>query len=117
MSPVSVHVSDSTDTFDDLEAAQAALGEWSREQFGDQDAVNPLVGAQEELGEVARLELKQRQGIRQDELADEPVEQEVADVVIYLMDYCERRDIDLAEGLDASLDKVLDRDFDADVTE
>jgi NTP pyrophosphatase (non-canonical NTP hydrolase) len=97
--------------FDDVAETQQAIYEWSLEQFGDQDPENPLIGAQEELGEVARIVLKGKQGIRQEELAEEDLEMEVADVVIYLMDFCARNDVDLAEGLHRARSKVLDRDF------
>jgi NTP pyrophosphatase (non-canonical NTP hydrolase) len=97
--------------FDDVAQTQEAIYEWSLEQFGDQDPENPLIGAQEELGEVSRIVLKGKQGIRQEELADEDLEMEVADIVIYLMDFCARNDVDLAEGLHRARTKVLDRDF------
>lgn len=100
-----------TEHFDDVAQTQQAIYEWSLEQFGDQDPENPLIGAQEELGEVSRIVLKGKQGIRQEELADEDLEMEVADIVIYLMDFCARNDVDLAEGLHRARTKVLDRDF------
>lgn len=103
----------SDENFEDVRETQEAIYEWSLEQFGDQDSENPLLGAQEELGEVSRIVLKNKQSIRQDEMADEDLEMEVADVVIYLMDFCARNDIDLAEGIDRSRNKVLDRDFDS----
>lgn len=100
-----------TEYFTDVSATQQAIYEWSLEQFGDQDPENPLIGAQEELGEVSRIVLKGKQGIRQEELADEDLEMEVADIVIYLMDFCARNDIDLASGIHRARSKVLDRDF------
>lgn len=101
-----------TENFDDVQETQQAIYEWSLEQFGDQDPKNPLLGAQEELGEVSRIVLKNDQAIRQDEMAQEDLEMEVADVVIYLMDFCARNDVDLATGIDRARNKVLDRDFD-----
>lgn len=98
--------------FEDVAETQEAIYQWSLEQFGDQDSENPLIGAQEELGEVARIVLKGKQGIRQDELAEEDLEMEVADVVIYLLDFCARNNVSLAEGLHRARTKVLDREFD-----
>lgn len=97
--------------FEDVETTQQAIYEWSLEQFGDQDPENPLIGAQEELGEVARIVLKRKQGIRQDELSDKDLEMETADIIIYLMDFCARNNVSLAEGLDRARNKVLDREF------
>ncbi len=65
------------------------------------------------LGEVSRIVLKEKQSIRQDEeFAEEDLEVEVADVVIYLLDFCARNDVSLSEGLHEARTKVLDRDFD-----
>jgi len=100
-----------SDYFTDVAETQQAIYEWSLEQFGDQDPENPLIGAQEELGEVSRIVLKSKQGIRQEELAEEDLEMEVADIVIYLMDFCARNDIELARGIHRARSKVLDRDF------
>jgi len=109
-------MSDTDEYFADVKQAQAEIGAWSREQFGDQDSVNPLIGAQEELGEVAQITLKRRQGIREDEFTNEDLEIEVADVIIYLMDFCERNDVSMSNGLEQAQRKVLGRDFDSNIT-
>lgn len=103
--------------FADVAQTQAEIGAWSREQFGDQDSVNPLIGAQEELGEVAQITLKRRQGIREDEFTNQDLEIEVADVIIYLMDFCERNNVSMAHGLEEAQRKVLGRDFDSSITD
>ncbi|EGQ44328.1 MAG: MazG nucleotide pyrophosphohydrolase [Candidatus Nanosalina sp. J07AB43] len=107
------HIKTDVEHFEDIAETQEAIYEWSLEQFGDQDPENPLIGAQEELGEVSRIVLKEKQSIRQDEeFAEEDLEVEVADVVIYLLDFCARNDVSLSEGLHEARTKVLDRDFD-----
>ena len=97
-----------------LAVGQQVLGQWSRGQFGgvdEQPARDCLLGALEELGEVSRLVLKGEQEIRQDELGDADLEMEVADVVLYLLDFCDRSGVDLECGVVRALDKVLERDF------
>lgn len=71
-----------------FETLQREVGTWSEANFGDQPAVNPLLGVGEELGELV------------DHLAtrDGPTEHErdcVGDALVYLADFCHRRGVDL----------------------
>ena len=97
--------------FADLEEAQIRLGEWSRQQFGDQGSINPFLGMIEEMGEMTRIILKRRQDIRQEELADEDLGRELADVMIYALDFAEREGFTLADPFEEKLEEVLERDF------
>lgn len=103
----------------ELQGCQDSIGRWSEREFDDQPSWIPLLGAVEELGEVAKILVKRKQGIREDELdlSDEELEKEVADVIIYLMDFCHREDISLPDGVARKSMEVLDREFDADIKE
>ena len=94
-----------------LEVLQDEQYEWSRRNFGPQDAVLPLLGVAEEVGELCHAVLKQRQGIRvnEDHLAME--KDAIGDIVIYLMDYCNRRGYNLLELVNAAWDIVSARDW------
>lgn len=61
------------------------VAEWSIEQFGEQDPLNCLAGASEELGELVEAR----------ELGDiEEQKDAVADIFIYLCDYAYRSDVE-----------------------
>lgn len=88
-----------------FETLQREVGAWSEENFGDQPAVNPLLGIGEELGElVAHLESDddREDVVSRDDLEDVaghdvPGEHErdcVGDVLVYLVDFCHRRGVD-----------------------
>jgi len=161
--------------YSDLSELQEEVGSWSRANFGDQDPTNPLIGAGEEVGELAgavidshgsggrrldtlymmyhqsqvlRSVLKNDQGIRQDEdRVSKEAESEhvrymrwagssvvnqygeglkeptlqidtqdqmdaVGDIIVYLADYCERNDIDMAECVELAWNgEVKDREW------
>lgn len=108
-----------SDNFEDLRRLQEEIGEWSEENFADQPYEWTLLGAAEELGELNHSELKQLQGIRDEDndVGDEATKDSVGDIVIYLMDFCARRGISMADCVDMASEEVLDREWDADVKE
>lgn len=86
---------------------------WVKHNFGDRPSWMPLLGAVEELGELAHAHLKQAQGIRVSEDHDAKAKDAVADVVIYLADYCTARGYDLESLVMDTWDKVKQRDWKA----
>lgn len=80
------------------------VGSWSDENFGDQPASFPLIGAGEELGELTRSVLKRAQGIddsekyeTRDDVGEEAERDAVADVAIYLSDFAYRSHLEIEE--------------------
>lgn len=70
--------------------------EWSKKNFGEQPAYLALLGAVEELGELAHAHLKWSQRIRGDEAKHaESAKDAVGDTIIYLMDYANRKHIQI----------------------
>lgn len=65
-----------------------AVGEWSEEQFGEQEAANCLMGASEELGELTRA-------FEEDDRAE--VRDALGDIFLYLCDYAHREGIEFPE--------------------
>ncbi len=91
---------------------QAQVGLWSRRNFPKNKPYFPLLGAFEECGELAHAHLKQEQGIRGTIAEHEAAKKDaVADIVIYLADYCERHDIDMASAVEETWDQVRTRDW------
>jgi NTP pyrophosphatase (non-canonical NTP hydrolase) len=73
----------------DINKIQEELKVWSHENFGHQASWEPLLGAMEELGELAHAHLKLYQGIRGDwDKHNAAKKDAIADCIIYLMNYC-----------------------------
>ena len=90
---------------------------WGLHNFGKIPIHQPLLGALEELGELAHAHLKEEQGIRgssEKHIAD--AKDAVGDTVIYLMDYCNRRGWSFAEILADTCESVWQRDWKKDPT-
>lgn len=68
---------------------------WTRRNFPGGKPYQPLLGLIEELGELAHAHLKRDQGIRTNEDHQAKEIDAVGDIFIYLMDYCNRNDLDL----------------------
>lgn len=98
-----------------LSQLQAEQKEWADRNFGtEQESWKPLLGALEELGELAHAHLKASQGIRgtSEEHRAAKVDA-VADVVVFLADYCSREGIDFAAAVSDTWAKVRLRDWKA----
>ena len=96
----------------DLEHVQNRLDEWARRNFGeDRPSYHPLLGAIEELGELAHAHLKQEQGIRTNEDHEAEARDAVGDVIFYLMDYCNIRGWSIAEIITETENEVFARDW------
>ena len=74
-----------------------AVGAWSRRNFGDQDALNPLLGTFEELGELIDVPGRSYDA--------------VADFMIFLADFCARSGLDLQRVVlgNPATDRVLQK--------
>lgn len=103
----------------DFESLVTEVGEWSRENFGDQPARYPLLGIGEEIGELATSVLKRAQGIDTADKYTDPTEvgavaekDAVGDITIYLADFTSRVDGEMQGVNEANLD-TDDTDIDA----
>lgn len=120
-----------------LTRLQAAVGEWSQENFGDDElimdnlsqrleaggdgadvgALFTVLGVNEEAGELTHSVLKRAQGIRGDEdgVGVEAEKDAVGDIIVYLADFCYRRGYDLDECVKQAWDgEVSDREWDSE---
>ena len=93
-----------------LEHLQNEQYEWSKKKFGPQDSVLPLLGVVEEIGELCHAVLKRRQGIHTGEYLVEE-QDAIGDIVIFLMDYCNRRGFNLMHIVRHTWDQVSSRQF------
>ena len=102
-----------------LKDADLSLGDvqksqkpWVKHNFGNRPSWMPLIGVMEELGELAHAFLKKAQGIRgtakEHDLA---IKDAVADIVIFLCDFCSSQGIDLEREVIETWAKVKTRDW------
>lgn len=97
---------------DTLRRLQEEQRIWVAHNFGsDRPSWHPLLGAVEELGELAHAHLKEEQGIRSSEGLEDAAKDAVADCIIYLSDYCSARGFDLDEIVSDTWDEVKQRDW------
>ena len=91
---------------------QNRVNTWACKNFGpDRPAYQRLLGAMEELGELSHTHLKREQNIRLDEDHDSNGKDAVADIIIYLLDYCNCMGWDMSELLNSTWDSVERRDW------
>ena len=98
-----------------LDLLQRQQEPWVSHNFGDRPAHVPLLGALEELGELAHAHIKGEQGIRHtpEEIAAMKRDA-LGDVIIYLADYATSQGINLQEAVEETWGKVIRRDWKAD---
>ena len=84
---------------------------WVAHNFGGRDSTKPLLGAMEELGELAHAHLKAAQNIRTNEDHEAAAKDAVADIVIFLADYCTSCDYDFQTVVEETWAKVKQRDW------
>lgn len=101
-----------------LKTVQNEIIQWSERNFGDEPneaiplRISSFLGMVEELGEIAHAVLKWTQGIRgtqeEHKLA---VEDGVADLLVFTLDFCARNGMDAEELLEAVWAKIKQRDW------
>ena len=96
-------------TFRELQEQQAV---WAARNFGDTPPHRPLLGALEELGELAHAHLKDEQGIRgTSEHHTAKKKDAIGDIIVYLADYCTRQGFSLQEAIELTWSEVSQRDW------
>jgi NTP pyrophosphatase (non-canonical NTP hydrolase) len=96
-----------------LKEYQERHDKWQKRNFGGKhgSGYRPLLGVVEEVGELSHAHLKSEQGIRNNEDHEANKKDAVADIIIYLSDYCTGQGIDLEKTLKETWDQVLKRDW------
>lgn len=90
---------------------QEKHGQWAETNFPNAEKWEPLVGMQEELGELSHAFLKMHQGIRVNEDHEGKMVDAVGDILIYMADFCNRNGIDMQEALETTWAEVKERDW------
>lgn len=96
---------------DTLSIIQRQLKPWQAHNFGDRPSWQPLLGIQEEAGELAHAFLKRAQNIRNNEDHTADIEDACADILIFLCDFCNAEGIDLRQTVRDTWIKVRERNW------
>jgi NTP pyrophosphatase (non-canonical NTP hydrolase) len=94
-----------------LRRLQEENREWCDHNFPNRQPYQPLLGALEELGELAHAHLKGEQGIRTNQDHNAAKVDAVADVIIFLADYCNQNGIDMQDAVESTWAAVKQRDW------
>ena len=89
--------------------------EWAKRNFDNQRPYQPILGATEEVGELAHAYLKMEQGIRgtkEEHVA--AMKDAVGDCVIFLMDLCNQMGWDFETIVEETWNHVKKRNWKAD---
>jgi len=106
-----------TDVVSTLDRIQNENREWAARNFGpSRKSWHPLLGLQEEIGELSHAYLKKSQGIRDNENHDAAMKDAVGDIVIFLADFCSLMGYRLEQEVVATWAKVKQRDWKASPT-
>ncbi len=84
---------------------------WNRRNFPDAQRWEPLVGIQEEVGELAHAFLKQHQGIRVEQDHYGNMVDAIGDIFIFMANFCWQNGIDMEEAIYHTWMQVGQRDW------
>lgn len=87
------------------------MHEWRQRNFPNADATEQFEGMVEEIGELAKVRLKKKQGIRSNITNEIDETDAVADLIIYAMGYCSYMGWDIHEIVNRVADEVMERDW------
>ena len=97
-----------------LNKLQAEMYEWTKYNFPEALPYQPILGLIEELGELAHAHLKQEQKIRMNEDHEAQKKDAIGDIVIFLIDYCNRNGFNLENCIIETWKEVQKRDCQKD---
>lgn len=97
-----------------LSKLQMEMLVWQGHNFPDRQEHIPLLGVGEELGKLNHAFIKTAQGIRTNENHKEKMVDAVADLMIFLADFCNSQGIVMQEALDKTWSQVRLRDWQKD---
>lgn len=97
----------------DLNKFQNDLNNWLNYNFPNTTSDQQIKGVMEELGELCHADLKCQQGIRgyDSEKEEAELKDAVGDIIIYLTNYCNKKNINLKECIVNAYSEIAKRDW------
>lgn len=95
----------------DLAIFQSQVRMWNNHNFPNKQPHQPLLGVAEEVGELCHAHLKQEQGIRNDENLEAQRQDAVGDIMVFLADYCNQNNVNMATAVERAWGEVALRDW------
>ena len=101
-----------------MDLLQKEMNDWWRKNFPDSGYIDNFLGLSEELGELSHALLKQRQGIRgTNEEHDLAAMDAVGDIFIFLVNFCNAKDWNIAEIIVNTWSEVSKRNWQKNKTD
>jgi len=94
----------------DLDIIQKQHRIWTDHNFPNAPSDDSLIGAFEEMGELAHAHLKRKQGIRGNNHEAE-ARDAIGDIIIYLLHYCTSNGWKMSDIIQETWDEVSKRDW------
>lgn len=94
-----------------MKELQQQVKEWTEHNFPNTPKHRPLIGVMEELGEISHSILKMEQGIRNNQPHREKLIDGIGDLTIYLIDLCNKYEIDYGKAIWDTWNEVKKRDW------
>jgi len=94
----------------DLDHIQTEHRVWTDHNFPNAPSDDSLIGAFEEMGELAHAHLKRKQGIRGNNHEAE-ARDAIGDIIIYLLHYCTSNGWKMSDIIQETWDEVSKRDW------
>lgn len=94
-----------------LRKLQKEVREWSNKNFPDKKPHQPLIGIMEEIGELSHVRLKYEQELYQLPYYYQETKDGVADLFIFLLDYCNQVGIDFDDALKEGWEYIQTRNY------
>jgi NTP pyrophosphatase (non-canonical NTP hydrolase) len=95
----------------DLEKMQEEVKAWCDYNFPLRTSWMPLLGVQEEVGELSHHFLKRADNIRINENHEEKMKDAVGDIILFLLNFCGLEGFSLEKELVKAWDEVKKRDW------
>jgi NTP pyrophosphatase (non-canonical NTP hydrolase) len=99
------------DNLIDIRSITKEIKVWNKRNFPAAQPWEPLLGVQEEVGELSHAFLKQHQNIRNEENHFADMVDAVGDIFIFLANFCWQNDIDMQDAIISTWLKVRQRDW------
>jgi len=90
---------------------QYDIHKWRKKNFPNATSDQMIKGVMEELGELARADLKLEQNIRTNEDHEEKMWDAIGDMCIFLMGFCSYKELDFMSCIINAWDEVQQRDW------